>query len=107
MTLALRYLGFEVSEDADGHVNFDAMASVLPDHVHALQAEVQQVLTWARHHFAGTEAPLDDGGDWDCDVQTTEEPEAGKPEATRTTLTLSITGTVQFAQAFEQQFSWD
>jgi hypothetical protein len=107
MTVALRYLSFEVSEDGDGNVNFDAMASVLPDHVHALQAEVQQVLAWARGPFAGTEAPLDEGGDWDCDVQTTEEPEAGKPHTTRTTLTLSITGTVQFAEAFEQQFSWD
>lgn len=108
MTVALRYLSFDVSEDAFGVVNCDAMACVLGPHVPHVEAEIQQVLRWAQDSFPGTQGPLDEGGEWDMDMQSQPEPVTGTVDGcARTTITLSITGTAQFAQAFAEQFSWD
>lgn len=110
----LNFLLFDRSEDEAGNTNWDAMASVAAPHVPALAAEVQAVLAWADARF--TCAPLDEGGDWDLDLQA--QTDDGTPlslhwsagvrqlhlmaaETGRTTLTLSISGTPQFAQAFD------
>ena len=67
---ALQYLDFDVSEDEHGVGSFDAMASVLPAQVPALHAELARVLAWAHDAFA--RGPLDEGFDWDYDLQRVE-----------------------------------
>lgn len=116
----LAYLDFDRSEDAEGHGSFDAMASVAPAQWPALQDEVLRVLDWARRGF-GLPQPLDEGGLWDVELQGVREvattlhvrwaPEAGtldlQPGATgapRTTLSLTLTGTLEFCEAFRHAF---
>jgi hypothetical protein len=110
----LNYLLFDRSEDEDGNTTWDAMASATASRVPELVAEVQAVLAWADAHFKC--APLDEGGDWDLDLQAQDD--AGQPlpvqwhagerqlhvsaaGAGRSTLSVSISGTPQFAQAFD------
>ena len=110
----LNYLVFDRSEDEDGNANWDAMASVTASRVPDLVAEVQAVLTWADAHFKC--APLDEGGDWDLDLQAQDD--EGQPlpvhwdaaarqlqlsaaGAGRATLSLSISGASQFVRSFE------
>lgn len=118
--MTLDYLDFDFSEDADGHGSFDAMASAAPAQLPALQAEVLRVLDWARREF-GARRPLDEGGDWDCELQGVQEvatpldvgwdPAAGRLQlapgaagAPRTTLSLTLGGTPQFCAAFRAEF---
>lgn len=115
----LNYLVFDQTEDEQGIVNWDAMASVTSSRVPALLAEVEQVLHWACTGFAGQHGPLDEGGDWDVDLQAQDDdgqplplhwnPDAGDVRLTpaeqgRTTVTLSLSGNAQFAQAFEARW---
>ena len=119
--MKLHYLEFDFSEDAQGHGSFDAMASVVPAQLPALQAEVLRVLAWAHRDFPGERGGLDDGGDWDYELQGIQEtattldvaydPAAASliivPGATgvpRTTLSLTLTGTPQFCAAFRAEF---
>lgn len=122
MTLqALRYLHFEASEDADGIGTLEAMASTWPEQAQAVQAEVAQVLAWA-FSFAGRRGPVQEGGDWDYDLHGVREvlvPETlrydpatgqvsaqpGPPGKARHTLTLTLSGTPDFCDAFRQVFS--
>ena len=101
---SLSYFDFDYSEDELGWGNFDAMASVLLAQRAALHAELAQVLNWAHRAFAHQQAPLDEGGEWDYDLQ--EHQEVCPPTAVRHTLTLSISGTAAFCAAFKQQFEW-
>jgi hypothetical protein len=102
---ALSYLDFDTSEDELGWGNFDAMASVLLPQRPALQAELEQVLNWAHATFPHQQAPLDDGGEWDYDLQ--EQLDTGPHGPPRHTLTLSISGTPQFCAAFKHRFELD
>ncbi|WP_305806649.1 hypothetical protein [Stenotrophomonas sp. YIM B06876] len=119
--MTLRYLDFDYSEDSDGTGTWDAMASVLAPQLPALLAEVAQVLDWAHAAFAGQLGPIEDGADWDYDLQavhevaTTQHPrydEATRqiallPDAAGTgryTLTLSLSGTPAFGAALREQF---
>ena len=121
-TMALRYLDFDHSEDDAGMGTWDAMASVTPEHLPALLAELEQVLSWAHQEFAGRRRPLDEGGDWDYDLQTLHEGaaphqlrydeasgrvtiEPGAPVQTRHTVTLTLCGTAVFAAALRARFS--
>ena len=120
--MTLDYLDFDFSEDADGHGSFDAMASAAPAQLAALQAEVLRVLEWAHHDFAGQRGPLDDGGDWDYELQGVQEIatplevrydpaavrlqlEPGATGAPRVTLSLTLSGTPQFCAAFRDAFA--
>ncbi|MCO5109504.1 MAG: hypothetical protein R3E55_01485 [Burkholderiaceae bacterium] len=120
--MALRYLDFDHSEDDAGMGTWDAMASVTPEHLPALLAELEQVLSWAHQEFAGRRRPLDEGGDWDYDLQTLHEGaaphqlrydeasgrvtvEPGAPAQTRHTVTLTLCGTAAFAAALRARFS--
>lgn len=119
--MTLSYLDFDYSEDYEGTGTFDAMASVTPQQWPALQAEVAQVLVWCAQQFTAGPAPLEDGGDWDYDLQGSEEtvaplalqfnPATGAVErrvgalgAPRITLTLSISGSPSFCQALRSAF---
>ncbi|WP_027995814.1 hypothetical protein [Simplicispira psychrophila] len=100
MATTLHYLDFDYSEDAAGCGTWDAMASVRPAQMDALLAEVALVLHWAQGEFADGHGPLDDGGEWDHDLQEAH-------EAGRYTLTLTISGTPAFGAAWHAQFGGD
>ena len=117
----LDYLDFDFSGDADGHGSFDAMASVAPGQLAALEAEVLQVLEWAGRSF-GAAAPLDDGGEWDYALHGVREVatplavrwlpgatrlqmEPGAADPPRVTLTLTLSGSESFCDAFRSAFA--
>lgn len=121
-TRTLDWLDFDYSEDAQGHGSFDAMASVTAAQCSALQQEVVRVLDWAHREFGGVRAPLDDGGDWDYELQGVQEVPAplevrydegggglelrpGAPGAARITLSLTLIGTPAFCEAFRRAFA--
>jgi hypothetical protein len=120
-TMNLDYLVFDHSEDTEGVHTFEAMASVGPAHWPAVQLEVAQVLQWAHRRFAGERGAIDDGADWDYELQGLHEVAsvealsfdeatgqlrthlgpAGQP---RHTATLTLTGREHFAQTFSEAF---
>ncbi len=119
--MALHYLDFDYSEDAQGHGSFDAMASTAPAHVAAVRAEIAFVLDWAHAAFADMRAPLEEGGEWDYNLEGQQEWTAhealsydevtGKfsgqlspAGAPRHTVTLSLSGSAQFCAAFRERF---
>ncbi len=122
MNQPLSYLLFDATDEESGACAFDAMASVLPDRLPALLAEVQAVLAWASALF-GPPSSTDDEGDaddWAFDLQATDA--AGAPLAItwdmqgaqvllpvalegRLTLTLTVSGHCAFADAFRQAFA--
>lgn len=106
--MPLKFLEFDYSEDPQGWGTFDAMASVRPDQVAAVRTEVVQVLEWAHAAFPGLQAPLDEGGEWDFNLQEQEE-DASEAAAGGNwyTLTLSMVGSPQFCAAFRARFDPD
>ena len=121
MTLA--YLDFEFSEDGAGHGSFDAMAAATPVQMAALQAEVIGVLDWAHREFPNR-GPLEDGGEWDYELQGTQEVataldvrydasarrlelQPAKTGVRRVTLSLTVSGTPEFCAAFRAAFALD
>ena len=116
----LHYLLFDFTDEESGRGSFDAMASVLPTRLPALLAEVQAVLEWASTEF-GAAAALADEGEWDYDMQAAEEPDmplkvaydvaTGRvslaPSGTgqRIVLTLTLSGSRAFCDAFREAFS--
>ena len=122
MMATLNFLDFDFSEGADGTGTFDAMAAVSPQQLPALLAEVATVLDWATAHFPEARAPLDEGGEWDFQLLSQQEWTAdegldydlstrtfsrspGAAGAPRHQLTLSVSGRVQFCEAFSGQFN--
>ena len=123
----LHLLDFDCSEDADGVTCWDALAHPPARHTPALLAEVSQLLAWA-HRFSPTgPGPLEDGADWDYDLQVNlHDPSATpacvtarasfdpaqcrlhlvpEPAAHQTLeLGLSLSGTPGFGQAFRDQW---
>jgi len=115
--MSLQYLDFDYREDAHGHGTFEAMASVPASRMAALRAEIAQVLDWAFETFPDMRAPLEEGGEWDYQLEGQQEwsvPEvlsydevtgkfssrpgpAGEP---RHAVTLSVSGSAQFCEAF-------
>lgn len=120
--MTLDFLEFDYSEDEDGHGAFDAMASATPAQLPALQAEIVRVLQWAGREFPAAQAPVDEGGEWDVELQGVQEvpttldvqyaagqlqlqPRAsGQP---RVTLSITLTGTPMFCAAFRDTFGVD
>lgn len=98
---ALRWLDFDYSEGDDGTGTFDAMASVELHHAGEVQAEVDAVLAWAQSTFAGRRAPVEEGGDWEADLQVTDE--AGSPP--RRCFSLAVSGSRSFCEAFGERFA--
>jgi len=101
--MSLQFLDFDYSEDAQGGGTFDAMASVRQAQLAAVQAEIAEVLDWAEAVFAGQRAPLDEGGEWDLDLQ--EQTDASSPPWH--VLSLCISGSAPFCAAFKQRFGLD
>lgn len=122
--MSLSYLEFDFSEDTEGVGTFDAMASVGPAQLGAVQGEVAQVLGWAFDAFGDERGAVDEGGTWDYDLQAQAEysvPEAWQfdpamglilshrlaPGEPRHTVTLSLSGSEAFCQAFRDRFLSD
>lgn len=69
MNSTLQFLMFELL-DADEHSHtWEAMASVAPQRVPAVLADVTRVLAWAQGQLGTAPQALDDGGDWDALLQ--------------------------------------
>ena len=88
------YLTFDLDEVADGVSALEAMASTVAAQHPAVMAEVQQVLDWAWRRFPDSHGPIDDGMDWDHDLQATLE-DGGWHR-----VTLTLTGTGRFVEEF-------
>ncbi|WP_090045669.1 hypothetical protein [Limnohabitans sp. 2KL-27] len=121
----LELLDFECSEDAEGVVCWDALAQPHKHHNAALLQEVSEVLAWAYLFNAQGPGRLEDGAQWDYDLQATLHAEDQAPSSAQivfnpstgqTTITplslhqrielgLSLSGTPAFAQAFRDH--WD
>ena len=108
------YLDFDFSEDEHGTGTWDAMASVHAERVPALAAEVEQVLQWAHPEFPGRQGPIEEGYDWDYDLQSQDDDGHPLParfdtdscklllpasDTGRTTVCLSLAGSAQFGAA--------
>ena len=95
----LRWLTFDLSDNDEGVVTIEALAATsLAQHASVL-AEAQAVLDWAWRAFPHTHAPADEGGEWDHDLQ------AGVDADGWHAVTLTLTGTPEFARAFRAMFS--
>jgi len=94
----MHYLSFDVSDNADGVITLEALASTPADRHEAVLDEARQVLDWAWRHFPQTHGRADDGMDWDHDLQ--DSVEAGGWHA----VTLTLTASGRFAQAFLAEF---
>lgn len=118
----LQLLDFECSEDAEGVVCWDALAQPHAQYHSALLQEVSEVLAWAYRFDAQGPGPLEDGANWDYDLQATLHTQGQAPLTAQitfhpstghTTITplpvhqrmelgLSLSGTPGFAQAFRE-----
>jgi hypothetical protein len=107
--MTLDYLNFDFSDDDAGGGSFDAMAAV--------------VLAWACAAF-GPATAVDDGGEWDFELQGSDEsgialpvtwdmrdgqarlePSAsGADDQSFITLTLTLGGSPAFCEAFAERF---
>jgi hypothetical protein len=116
----LQYLEFDCTEDTEGVVCWDALAQPQPHHNCALLQEVAMVLAWAHSFDAQGPGPLEDGANWDYDLQATLHPDGPAclsfdPDKGQITppavdlahllvLSLSLSGTPGFAQAFREHW---
>lgn len=95
---ALHYLSFDLAEDADGVVTLEALAAT-PAARHAdVMAEVRRVLDWAGERFPHTRGPVDDGMDWDDDLQVVVE------EGGWHAVALTLTGSRRFVDELLAEF---
>lgn len=119
--MTLQYLEFDFSEDPQGHgSSFDAMASGTSAQRAAMEEEIVRVLEWAHRAF-GPPGAIDDGAQWDCELQGVQELpttlavrydaqarrlqlEPAGTGAVRVTLSVTVSGTAQFCQAFHDRF---
>ncbi len=133
-TMDLQYLEFDCSEDTEGIVCWDALAQPAASHTVALLREVTQLLAWASRFSPQGPGPLDEGADWDFDLQVAWQ-SANSPDVqhrlpaqahwhaaahtldiqpataptlgpdARLELSLSLSGTPAFAQAFREHWN--
>jgi hypothetical protein len=117
----LQFLEFDRSEDSQGVVCWDALAKPAARHTPALLEEVKLLLVWAHHFGLQAPGPLEDGADWDYDLQircgnmqlhcrwqSAQEKLELSPKLLSNeaiVLSLSISGTPEFAQAFRDQWN--
>jgi hypothetical protein len=95
----LRWLTLDVSDNDEGVVTIEALASTdAGGHPFAL-AEARTVLDWAWRAFPDAHGPADEGGQWDHDLQSGVEPGGWHSVA------LTLTGTPGFAREFAAAFT--
>jgi hypothetical protein len=94
----LRLLTLDVSDNDEGVVTIEALASTPAARHAAALAEAQAILDWAWRAFPHTHGPADEGGEWDHDLQAGDEGDGWHAVA------LTLTGTPAFARAFADAF---
>jgi len=96
----MHHLTIDLSDDADGVATLEALASTQAARHPAVMAEVREIQAWARRQFPNGPGPLDEGADWDEDLQVSEEPGGW----VSVSLTLSVRPPLmpEFAAAFAQ-----
>jgi hypothetical protein len=94
----VKFLSFELSESTDGVTTLEAMAATPAAEQAAVMAEVQQVLDWAWRHFPQGHGPVDEGHDWDHDLQVSVEDRRWHA------VTLTLTGSPRFIAGFFDRF---
>lgn len=94
----MNFLNFSLTEVEDGVSSLEAMASTAAEQHKAALDEAQQVIDWAWQKFPQAHGPLDDGADWDHDLQVTTE------DGGWHTVTLTLTGTARLVDAFIATF---
>jgi hypothetical protein len=99
--IALRLLTVDLSDNDEGVVTIEALASTPAAQHAAALAEAQQVLDWAWGAFPHAHGPADDGGQWDHDLQAGVEADGWHAVA------LTLTGTPTFAREFIAAFGHD
>jgi hypothetical protein len=97
--IALHLLTLDVSDNDEGVVTIEALASTPAAQHAAALAEARAVLGWAWRAFPHTHGPADEGGEWDHDLQ------AGVEGDGWHAVTLTLTGTPEFARAFADAFT--
>jgi hypothetical protein len=120
-TMHLQFLEFDCSEDAEGVVCWDALAQPAARHTQALLHEVEQMLNWAHRWSPRKPGALEDGADWDFDLNLQSNmvsiqvhwntpthtlvlsPTPSENDAV--TLSLSISGAPAFSAAFREQWN--
>jgi hypothetical protein len=95
---ALRLLTLDISDNDEGVVTIEALASTSAEQHAAALAEAQALLDWAWRAFPHTHGPADDGGEWDHDLQVHVEADGWHA------VSLTLTGTPEFASAFRARF---
>lgn len=101
MTTPFRHLTWNIDDDGEGRHILEAMASwreadaAVRDGV---EAELQQVLGWARRAFGDAQGPLDEGHAWDLDLQRHREADGWH------TVTLTLAAAPRFHEAFLERF---
>jgi hypothetical protein len=121
----LQLLDFDCTEDAEGVVCWDALAQPAHSYSQALLQEVAQVLQWAHGFDEQGPGPLENGAQWDFDLQVTllgddRKPLVAMPRFVPSTgqlslrpeplaqqslsLSLTLSGTPAFVQAFRDQY---
>jgi len=120
--MQLDYLDFDHSEDDEGTATWDALASVAAERLPALASEVEQLLRWAHRTFAGRSGPIEDGGDWDFDLQAQQgdgqplavgyDEASGRlqlsaPPGERITLSLTLSASAAFSEALRSHCGLD
>jgi hypothetical protein len=94
----VHYLTFDLSDATDGVTTLEALASTPATDHPAVMAEVKLVLDWAWRHFPRTHGPVEDGMDWDHDLQVAVE------EGGWHAVTLTLTASAAFADDFMAAF---
>ena len=95
---ALHLLTLDVSDNDEGVVTIEALASTPAAQHAAALAEARAVLDWAWRAFPHTHGPADEGGEWDHDLQVGVEGDGWHA------VTLTLAGTPGFAREFEAAF---
>lgn len=94
----LQCLGFDLSDSGDGVTTLEALASTAIEAHAAVLAEVDQVLTWAWREFPNSHGPVDEGHDWDHDLQI------GIEDDRWFSVALTLTASPAFVAAFLANF---
>jgi len=94
----MKYLTFDLSDSTDGITTLEASASTNAAQHAAVLAEAQQVLDWAWRRFPHSHGPVDEGLDWDHDLQVSIE------DGDWHAVTLTLTASQHFVDAFFAAF---
>jgi hypothetical protein len=94
----MNFLTFQVDEVYEGVCSLEAMASTAVGQHAAVMVEVQKVLDWAWRQFPDAHGPIDEGMDWDHDLQVIVE------DGGWHAVTLTLTGTGRFVELFLARF---